>query len=91
LARRSMAIEALRHACHAYDRGRTSSASVKWYMDFARNADPTAPSLAQWRALNRRMGFREGMAHFWPPFVLAAVTRRLRDELAYMRWARSGI
>jgi hypothetical protein len=90
-ARRVLAAEALTHACRLYDRGRTKADCVDDYVDFALATFPGARTLPQWRALSWRItvGFR--FAPMVPTFVASALGRRIKANLSYKRWERTGL
>jgi hypothetical protein len=86
-----LAAEALTEACRAYDRGRTDTEDVDGYVEFALATTPEARQLPQWRALQRRQLVGARFAHLPPLFTAAVVRRRLRAEIAYRTWARTGL
>jgi len=91
LARRALASQALRQICRAYERGRTAREPVQWYENFAAEVYPDYRDLSQWRALRRRRRAGIRGAQLWPPFQATAALRRLRGDLEYTRWARTGV
>jgi glycosyltransferase involved in cell wall biosynthesis len=90
-ARRSLAVEALGVACHAYDRGLTGTEPVDDYVAFAVETYPNAGELPEWRGLLRRRRVGAQLAPFVPPFFANAVRRRLRNDAHHRRWVRSGV
>jgi hypothetical protein len=90
-ARRRIAAEAIDEACRAFDRGRTGTEPVEEYIAFALKAYSEATSLPQWRSVKRRERIGARWSPRWPPFLLAAVLRRAREEIESARWWRSGI
>lgn len=90
-ARRGLAAEALVSACHAYDRGRTSSEDVTGYVDFALATFPEARQLPQWRALQRRRRVGARLAPVLPVFTATVAWRRVQWEFAYRKWQRTGL
>jgi uncharacterized membrane protein len=91
LARRALAAEALRHAYHAYDRGRTGTVDVEGYVEFALATYPEAGSLPQWRALQRRTRVGARLAPVVPAFIASVIWRRLHWEAYRRRWRRTGL
>jgi glycosyltransferase involved in cell wall biosynthesis len=89
-ARSALADEALADACRAYDRGRTGTVDVQSYIDFALDTYPEARQLPHWRALQRRQWVGARLAPIPPLFTAAVVSRRLRWEISYRRWQRTG-
>ena len=91
-ARRSLAVDALSRACHAYDRGYTGDPDepVQGFIDFAVETWPGASSLPEWRALARRQEVGAAHAPRRPEFLAAAVARRATAELGRRRWLRTG-
>ena len=89
-ARSALADEALTSACRAYDRGRTGTVDVQSYIDFALDTCPEARQLPQWRALQRRQRVGARLAPIPPLFTGTVVSRRLRWEISYRRWQRTG-
>jgi Glycosyl transferase family 2 len=91
-ARRALAAEALGRACHAYDRGYTSEHDepVDGFVQFALDTWPDAPSLREWRALQRRQAVGAARAPRQPQFFAAAVARRATAELGRWHWLRTG-
>lgn len=90
-ARSALADEALADACRAYDRGRTDAVSVQDYVDFALATYPEARQLPHWRALQRRRRIGARLAPVPPFFTATVVCRRVRWELSYRRWQRTGL
>jgi glycosyl transferase family 2 len=90
-AHRSIAAEALDNVCRAFDRGKTLTEPVDDYIAFALESYPEAPSLPEWRRLLRRRRVGATWSRYCPPFVLRAVLRRAAEELAAVRWWRSGV
>ena len=91
LARRALAAEALKHAYHAYDRGRTGTVDVGSYVEFALATYPEVRSLPQWRALQRRKKVGARLAPLTPVFIASVIWRRLQWETYRRRWQRSGV
>ncbi len=86
-----LADEALRQACRAYDRGRTDSVDIDGYLDLALAACPDARSLPRWHALRRRQLLGPRLAALPPFFTAAQISRRVRGQLLYKRWQRTGL
>jgi hypothetical protein len=92
LARRRLAREALDHALHAVDRGIGDWAKLtRDLAAFAASTWPAWQSLPEARALRRRELLMRRFPAFRRAVVVPVVVRRLRDELAYLRWARQGV
>jgi hypothetical protein len=87
----ALADEALADACYAYDRGRTGTIDVQSYVDFALATWPKARWLPHWHALQRRQLVGARLAPIPPLFTATVVSRRLRWELEYRRWQRTGL
>jgi hypothetical protein len=90
-ARFALADEALADACYAYDRGRGGVADAQVYVDFALATCPEARRLPHWRALQRRRRVGARLSRVPPIFTAAIVARRLRWEILYRRWQRTGL
>ena len=90
-ARAALADEALADACRAYDRGRTGVVNVQSYIDFALDTCPEARQQPHWRALQRRQRLGVRLAPIPPFFTATVVRRRLRWEISYRRWQRTGL
>lgn len=90
-ARRALAAEALIHACRLYDRGLTKSELVSEYVDFAIATFPGARTLPEWRALHWRVMTGARFAPIVPFFAAAVVRRRIKADLHYRRWERTGL
>jgi cellulose synthase/poly-beta-1,6-N-acetylglucosamine synthase-like glycosyltransferase len=90
-AQAALADEALARACRAYDRGRTGSVDVQAYVDFAMASYPATRSLQHWRALRRRQLLGTRLSAVPPLFMATQIGRRLRSDLLYRRWARTGL
>jgi hypothetical protein len=88
--RRRLASEALDCACRAYDRDRFDAQTESNLVEFASATYPAAPSLPEWRGLQKRRQ-RGGQSRWMPRSLLAAVVRRSREEIAYFRWIRTGV
>jgi hypothetical protein len=91
VARRTLAVEALRQACHTYDRGRVDATEVQELTDFAFESWSQAGQSPQWRALRIRQLVGSRWSQHFPPFVASAILRRLRHEYQYLRWTRTGV
>ena len=89
--RRTLASEALDQACRLYDRGRVVPKDVRDLEEFAISICPDAYDLPKWRALSRRKMVGERFSQYVPVFVAAAIRRRLSEEMARRRWAKTGI
>jgi hypothetical protein len=90
-ANRALANEALERACHAYDRGRTSTTDVEGLVDFAAETCPEVSELRRWRSLERRRRVGVRWAPMVPTFAASVVWRRTRTDVNYRRWVRAGI
>jgi hypothetical protein len=88
--RRRLASEALDCACRAYDRDRFDAQTESNLVEFASATYPAAPSLPEWRGLQKRRQ-RGGQSRWMPRSLLAAVVRRSREEIAHFRWIRTGV
>jgi Glycosyl transferase family 2 len=88
---RRLASEALEEACRAFDRGRTRSEPVDDFVAFALATYPDAPSLREWRSLQRRKRVGARLSPYCPPFFLGATTRRMKEEIGAARWWQDGI
>ena len=88
---RALAAEALTHACRLYDRGLTKSERVGEYVDFAIATFPGARTLPEWRALHWRVMTGARFAPIVPFFAMAVVRRRIKADLHYRRWERTGL
>jgi hypothetical protein len=64
---------------------------VESYVDFALATYPSARSIPQWRALQRRMKVGTRRASVSPVFTASAIWRRVQWEAEYRRWQRTGI
>ena len=91
IARSALADEALADACYAYDRGRTGSVDVQSYIDFARETCLKVRDLPHWRALQRRQRVGTRLAPIPPVFTATVVARRVRWEMDYRKWQRTGL
>lgn len=89
-ARRGLAAEALVRAAHSLVRAHTAEYSVEQFIDFARSTYPAYTTLPEWRALQRRQRVGPRAARFVPTFLLSVLRYRVADELAYVRWTRTG-
>jgi hypothetical protein len=89
--RRELAAQALDSACHAFDRDRVEIVPVNELVDFAKATFPAVATLRQWRGLQRRLGRRRRLSKWAPNSLAAAAVRRIRGEVAYARWLRTGI
>jgi glycosyltransferase involved in cell wall biosynthesis len=91
LAKRALARDALQTACHLYDRGRATEESIALLTALARDKAPAAVTADEWRALRRRAELGAPGVRRRPWYTAAALRRRLRNEIEYRRWARSGV
>jgi len=91
MAHRALAREALTRACHAYDRGKTSSVPVDQLVAFALSTLPGARGLPEWRALERRQRAGVTASRLLPHFFVTAVRRRVTSSRARRRWERHGL
>lgn len=91
VAQFALADDALTDACYAYDRGRTGTVNVEDYIEFAKATWPEVEQLPHWRALRRRQRVGTRLASVPPVFTGTVVWRRLRWEILYRRWQRTGL
>ena len=91
LARRALAKEALRAATHAFDRGKVGDVPIGELVSFAAATWPDLQQLPEWRALRSRQRVGARRARMAPPFIFAALRRRIDSELRYARWTRHGV
>lgn len=85
--RRALAHEAIGRVGHAWDRGRYDPAAAAELVAFAQTTFPEGGS--RWDAVLTRVA-RERAAR--DPMALARVARRrMGEELAYLRWTRTGL
>lgn len=90
IARRAVARDALRSACHLFDRGRASEQTVAALTALARELAPDYATLPEWRGLQRRADLGMSSVQRRPWYVAAAGCRRLRQETMSRRWVRTG-
>lgn len=88
--RRKLAAEALDRACRAYDRDRMDSLQEDKLVEFAIATFPAAAALPEWHDLQRRRK-RGRRSRLGPRSLVPALLRRTREEIAYLRWARTGV
>jgi hypothetical protein len=86
-----LAREALGQACRAYDRGRTTTTDITGYLNLALTACPHATTLPRWHALRRRQLLGPRLAALPPFFTATQISRRIRSQLLYQRWQRTGL
>lgn len=88
--RRTLAAQALDNCCRAFDRDQVHAVPVSELIEFAFSTFSTATSLPEWKALECR--WRRGVRSRWSPRSLAAaLVRRGREEIAHLRWIRTGV
>jgi hypothetical protein len=88
--RRKLAAEALDGACRAHDRDRVDPDIEKKLVEFAFATDPAAGTSPEWKRLQKRRN--RGRRSRWAPgSLMAAAVRRSREEIAYLRWLRTGV
>jgi glycosyltransferase involved in cell wall biosynthesis len=88
--RRKLAAEALDRACRTYDRDRVDPQMEVQLVEFAMTTYPGFTSLPEWLGLQRRRQ-RGHQSRWMPRSLLAAGLRRIREEIAYLRWVRTGV
>jgi hypothetical protein len=91
LARRALAVDALRRACQAFDRGRSDREPIADLVVFARETYPRYTALRQWWGLRLRQRLGPVWVHRLPPFLACAALRRLTNDVRYRRWSRTGV
>jgi hypothetical protein len=91
LARRRLAREALEDVTHLLDRRLGQPGLVRELLTFARSTWPEWQSLPEARALSRREWIDHHLPALKRAVIVSVVGRRLRDELAYVRWTRQGV
>jgi len=87
----ALAREALWRACRAYDRDRVTEAGASDLVQFAVDAYPAAPFLAEYSALCRRRRLGPLLCSRTQVFAMPAALRRTRKWLLHERWKRQGI
>ena len=90
LANRAIAREALRRACHLYDRGRATGEMVTALTGVAREVAPVEALPRDWRRLERRSALGAERVKRRPWYVTAAIRRRLENEFKARQWTRTG-
>jgi len=90
-ARRSLAREALRFACHAYDRGRAEEQVVDSLVVFARGCEADVEMLPEWRQLERRRRLGNVATSRRPWFVARAAMRGVGSRMRHRRWSATGM
>lgn len=91
IARRALALEAVRNAAHEYDRRRAPKRSVTPLIDFALSTDPGIRATHPWQRLQARVaeGDQWTLRH---PWVLGlSLVRRIRWGLQQRRWHQTGV
>jgi hypothetical protein len=91
VARTAIARDALRSACHLFDRGRATEESVASLVKIASETAPADALLAEWRRLRRREALGVESVRRRPWYAAAAARRRLEFEISYLRWKRNGV
>jgi glycosyltransferase involved in cell wall biosynthesis len=91
MANRAVAADALTQASHAYDRGRADPEFIAALIARARSIYPEVEQLRPWPGLRLRQRLGPGIVHRLPPFVAIALSRRLKKQLAYRRWTKTGL
>ena len=88
--RRKLAAEALDGACRAHDRDRVDPIIENKLVEFAFATYPAASTLPEWQRLQKCRS--RGRRSRWAPgSLVAAAFRRSREEIAYLRWLRTGV
>jgi len=87
---RALAIDALRRALADHDNGCSEPDGVKDLMAFARRVWPYAPSLREWKALQRRIR-RPAAAPVPVSVACSRVARDLNGRVRWRRWRWSGV
>jgi hypothetical protein len=90
LAKRSVAMSAVRHAFLAYDCGRANIEPVEKYCELARSLFPEVVLTRQWRAMEKRRQHQKG-AIITMLYRGRAKVRDVTDYLAWRRWWRTGV
>ena len=89
-AHRSLAAEALKRVCRAYDRARTNEVPLEELLAFACETWPATGNLPEWRALDHRRSVGADRVPRHPRFIAAALLRRASEEAGRRRWLRTG-
>lgn len=88
--RRELAKQALDLCCRAFDRARIHTVPVPQLVKFAFETFAASAALPEWHGLERRL--RQGVRSRWSPSSLMfSAMRRARDEIAHIRWVRTGV
>lgn len=91
IAHTALARDALRSACHLYDRGRANEETVAALTAIARELAPDYAALPEWRSLQRRADVGTESVRRRPWYIAAAINRRLHSETMKRRWMRTGV
>lgn len=91
LACRTLARQALRRACRAYDRRRVDSVPVDELVEFAESVCPSAHDLPEWYGLRLRRAFGPRVMPWLQPLILTALAHRVRTWLWWQSWRRRGV
>ncbi|MEH2581344.1 glycosyltransferase involved in cell wall biosynthesis [Nitrobacteraceae bacterium AZCC 2161] len=88
---RAIAAQALEEAVYAYSKGTADRRQVERYKEIARTAVEDVETLPEWLAVQKWMAISPQQVASHPIFFLRRAHRRLRSEIAWRRWHRSGV
>ncbi len=88
---RGLAREALWEACSAYEREQVDTTPIADLREFARAAYGRIDRLPEYWGLRWRRRLGAHTCARIRPFLLSTVSRRVRNELWWRRWAREGV
>lgn len=88
--RRKLAAEAIDYVSWTYDRDRVDCALEIRLIEFALETYPSSTEIPEWQHLQERR--QRGQRSRWTPRSLVnAATRRVRKEVGFFQWKRTGI
>jgi glycosyltransferase involved in cell wall biosynthesis len=90
-ADQALAKEALWDACRLYDHGRADEDRVEKLLQFALETWPQAPSLPEFRALERRQWLGQEICHRAQLFIVPAASRWAARWMRKQRWRHLGV
>lgn len=87
---RKLAAQALDRVCRSYDRDRVDGAMNEGLIAFAFETCSDVTTLPEWARVQRHV--QRGRRSRWAPASVASATiRRSREEVARLRWKRTGV
>ena len=89
--RRALATQAVDAACRRFERGTVDPLLIDRLCEYAMSTCPAIVQSKAYRALERRRSRGPRWSWYHPTYFVRLIQRRLREELSFLHWQRTGL